>query len=223
MTDQEKQTQESWIGKVGRAIRIPLMVVFAAVFIAKVGKHWEWFSEDNIKLLDPLIDPSTSLKLLFSIGLFLMGAVGVKKADEKEEGRIKRMRVALAVFFAAYAYVVAQGLVPLPDVAPRIEFKGVLAVAAGTVIAFFCLIGRYRIFLLSVWLFMIWVAFPQMEKRLTFLEMMLEPLAMERATYYGMAGIFLILMTNRALRAFSDSVSEYKLPAPMFFKKGFPF
>lgn len=224
MENQETPKEESSkLGKLGRMLRIPLMVVFAVVFVGKLGKQLAWFSEDTLKMLDPLIDPSNSLKLLFSICLVLVGTMSVSKAGEKEVARIKRFRVVLALFFAAYAYVVTRGLVPLPEVAPRIDFKGVLCVAAGTMIAIFCLLGRYRLFLLSVWIFMIWIAFPQMEKRLTFLEMMLEPIALERVTYFGMAAIFITLMTSRAMRAFSASTREYEQPAPMLFKKGFPF
>ncbi len=220
----EETIKSSWASKTGAVVRIPLLVVFTAVFAGKAAKQLGWLSEENLKMLDPLISPSASLKMLFSLGLIFVGLMSVKTVvDDKKAKAAWRFRIVLSAFFILYAYVVTHGLIPMEEVAPRIDFKGVLCVATFSVISFFCLVGRYRLFLISSWLFMVWVGFPQMEKRMTFLEMMLEPLSLERAAYFGLAVVFLTLLSPRALQMFHVSASEYKAPAPLLFKKGFPF
>ena len=114
-------------------------------------------------------------------------------------------------------------MIPLPDEPPRINRWGLMCVTIGLVIAYHCLVSRYRLFLFSIWMFYLGSAGGQMEKRIKFLEMMLEPKTLELLAYHGLGLLFLMLLLPKALKTFNQSVQSYQpAPAPLF-RKGFPF
>jgi len=136
--------------------------------------------------------------------------------------RIDVFRLTIASFFFLYAYVVAQSLIPLPDEPPRINFWGVFCVTGGVVIGFHVLISRYRLFLIGTWFFLL-IAHWQIGKKVKFLEMMLEPKALEIVTQYALGVVLLALLTPRAFQTFDRAVSERDRTEALIVKKGIPF
>lgn len=228
----EEREVRNFVKAIANWVWPPIVSILAFSFLFRLGNEFQWFSN---KLPDPLPDlfkqilkPGGWVLFLFSVLLvvFVRRArvpVVTFRMISVDGHKIDLFRLSLAVFFFLYAYIVAKGLIPLPDQAPRIDFRGVLCVTAGMVIAWFCLVSNYRLFLTGTWLFILWVAIPQMEKRLNFLEMMLEPTSIEKVTFYGLALVMVVLMLPRAMQTFSAHSEEYKVDQPMLFKKGLPF
>ena len=136
--------------------------------------------------------------------------------------RFNLLRCLLALYFLIYVYVVAHGLVPLPDQPPRIDFWGLLCITAGFVIAFHVMMSRYRLFWLSILVFIPFAA-RQLWKRSRFLEMMLESNDVEKTTMWTLGLIFLVLLTPRVFRMFNKPAREFKARPPLVYRKGFPF
>ena len=132
------------------------------------------------------------------------------------------LRCLLAFYFCCYTYVVAIGMIPLPDEPSRINFYGLFCVTAGLVIAYHFLVSRYFLFYLSVLTFLP-LAARQLATRIKFLEMMLEPNLLFRVTRYSLAVIALAMLMPPTWRLFRKKSSEYKRPSPLFFRKGVPF
>ncbi len=143
-------------------------------------------------------------------------------AGDRARLRFSRFRIFLGCYFFLYAYVVAVGLIPLPDEPPRINFWGVFLVSVGMVIALQCLVSRSRLFHLIV-LGYLFIAQAQMGKRIKFLEMMLEPTSVEVVARYSLALLFVVLCSERAFRTFDQPWRTIENAAPPLFKKGFPF
>jgi hypothetical protein len=131
-------------------------------------------------------------------------------------------RVSLCVFFLIYAYIVAKGLIPLPDEPPRINFWGTACTTFGVVAAYYCLVSEYRMFLVGLWLF-IPLAMSQMNTKIRFLEMMLEPHNPQIATQYGLFAVFLALISPVAMRTFHKPTSAYRSHHNLLLQKGIPF
>lgn len=129
------------------------------------------------------------------------------------------LRVLLCIYFLLYAYVVAIGMIPLPDQPPRIDFFGVFCSSLGVVIAYHMLTSSYRLFLVGVWAFLP-LAISQMNDKLRFLEMMLEPKLLQTTVAYSLYGIFLLLISPVAFRLFNKSVKEYNPPRHLLLQKG---
>ena len=146
----------------------------------------------------------------------------VNQGETSNHFKINTFRLFLSFFFFLYTYVVAKGLIPLPDQTPRINFFGVFCVSLGLVIAYHCLTSSYRLFLFGTWLF-IPLALKQLTSKIKFLEMMLEPYLVQRVTYYGLVLVLLVLISPPALRLFNRSAREYKPSQPLFLKNGLPF
>ena len=132
------------------------------------------------------------------------------------------MRVPLSLYFLLYTYVVARGLVPLPDEPPRINFWGIFCATCGFVIALHFLVGRYRLFLCSVLVFLPIAAW-QLSKRIRFLEMMLQPMDLEKVVWYSLGFVGLALLMPSAWAVFDKPLGDYKRSRPLFFNKGIPF
>ena len=210
----------------------PIVSILSISFLFRLANEFDLVST---KMPDPMpglfkqmLEPGGWL--LFFISVFLVVFVRRVKIPATEPRKITLaghsidlFRLALALFFFIYTYIVAVNLVPLPDQAPRIDFKGVFCVTAGMVIAWQCLVGRYRLFLVATWLFILWVGLPQMQKRITFLEMMLEPTSITTVAHYALGLVLLLLLSPRALQTFSAAAGEYQPQRPMLFRKGLPF
>jgi len=136
--------------------------------------------------------------------------------------RFDLFRILLALFFFIYVYVTAQGLIPLPDEPPRINFWGVFLVSTGMIVSFFCLIGQSRLFHLFMFAYL-FIAQGQIAKRIKFLEMMLEPSRIEEVARYSLALVFIALCSEQAFRAFDRSFKETNGPGLSLIKKGVPF
>ena len=210
--------------RVGFWIWPPLLSIYLLFFTASLAQEFEWLPESLKELAETGFRGRAlfAMTAAFFIGSLPSSSMHTQGAD-KEPGKLNRFRIFLSFFFFLYAYVVAQGMIPLPDEPPRINFRGVFCATAGLVIAYHCLVSRYRLFLVSVWLFIPMVAFAQMEKRIKFLEMMLEPMAIEKAAYYGIGLVYVVLLSPKALQTFDKSVREYRKRNPILFKKGFPY
>lgn len=132
------------------------------------------------------------------------------------------LRIVLAIYFLLYAFIVATGMIPLEEQAPRIDSLGLFCVVAGFVIAFHCLVSRYRLFLIGVWVF-IPLAIHQMEKRVRFLEMMLESYSVETILLYSLYAMLIVLISPLALRQFNLPASAYRKSKDLLLNKGIPF
>lgn len=157
----------------------------------------------------------------------LWGVKALSQSEEKKSQVPKRsgfqsLRILLCGYFILYSYIVARGMVPLPDEPRRINFWGLFCVITGMVIAFQVLVNRLRLFQLSIIAFLPLAAW-QLAGRTKFLEMMLEPNTIEKTTRYTLAVILLVMLMPRVFRLFSMSIKDYKASRPMFFKKGIPF
>ncbi len=131
-------------------------------------------------------------------------------------------RVSLCLFFLLYAYIVAKGLLPLPDEPPRINFWGSACLVGGLVAAFYALVSQFRFYLIYMWLFLP-IAMSQMNTKIRFLEMMLEPHNVHIAAQYGLFAVFLALISPVAFRTFHKPVSAYRPPRNLLLQKGIPF
>ena len=146
-------------------------------------------------------------------------------ADTKTHAALVRFnsfRLSLAIYFFVYTYVVAQSLVPLPDEPPRIDFWGVFCVTGGIVLGYHALTSSFRIFQVITWLFLL-IAHWQLGKKIKFLEMMLEPKALEAMTQVSLGVILLVMLSPRAFRIFDQKVSAYRRKGPLLTQKGVPF
>ena len=146
-------------------------------------------------------------------------------SDEKSKSpliRLDTFRLTLAIYFFLYAYIVARSLVPLPDEPPRINFWGVFCVTGGIVIGYHCITSSYRLFQVSIWLFMP-LAYWQLGKKIKFLEMMLEPKTIQVVTQYSLGLILFVLLMPKAFRVFNKSASEYQRADLLYLKKGVRF
>lgn len=133
------------------------------------------------------------------------------------------LRCTLCLFFLVYAYIIAQGLMPLPDEPPRIKFKELFCVVCGLVIAYYALVSRYRIFIPLVLLFLIWPARIQLNERIEFLQMMLEPHRPENILRWALIGVGLLIILPKSWRLFKASLKEAKIVRPRIFQQGFRF
>jgi len=137
--------------------------------------------------------------------------------------RFDWFRLSLACFFFLYVYVVAQSLIPLPDEPPRINFWGVFCIAGGMVIGIHMLTSSLRLFQVGTWLFLL-IAHWQMGKKIKFLEMMLEPKAVEVVTQYAVGVVLLVMLTPHAFRTFHQKAASLKRnEQPLLVKRGVPF
>lgn len=132
------------------------------------------------------------------------------------------LRVVLAIYFLLYAFIVAKGLIPLEEQAPRINALGLTCVVAGFVIAFHCLTSTYRLFLVAVLVF-IPIAVHQINGRIRFLEMMLEPYTVETILKYSLYGVMLLFITPKMFKSFSTPASAYKKSQKLLLGKGIPY
>lgn len=146
----------------------------------------------------------------------------MSKQHPKGHTMFTLFRVSLSFFFLLYAYIVAKGLLPLPDEPPRINFWGTTCLVGGVTAAFYCLVSEFRFFLVGLWLF-IPIAMSQMNTKIRFLEMMLEPHNVHIAAQYGLFAVFLALISPVALRTFHKPVSAYGAPRNLLLQKGIPF
>lgn len=218
----------SFMSKAGQWIWGPTVSLVFFILIMSIAGEFQYIKENHIEILEAFswfLEPTTFGKLLFSIAVILIARNDIMPGPIEESDsffRFDLFRTLLAAFFFLYAWVVAQSMIPLQDQAPRIEFNGILGASLGLVIAWHCLTTRFRIFLVGSCLFSIWVAFPQLEKKLRFLEMMLEPLLLEKVTYYGLGVVMLVMLTPKALSVFNRSTQDYTAKKPLFFGN-FPF
>ena len=132
------------------------------------------------------------------------------------------LRSVLALYFFVYAYVVARGMIPLPDEPPRINFWGLFCVTGGMVLAYQSLTTRYRVFLFMALPFLI-LATWQLGKRIRFLEMMLESNSVERMTQISLGVVFLTLLTPKAFLTFDRGLHSGSKNSKPPTKPGFPF
>jgi hypothetical protein len=203
--------------------------VYSITWFVWLAMELEYLPEE-IAGLTWLLEPGFSIKALFTLVLwFAVGSIPVQ--DRGHAGKPMKhnlskwdgYRAFLAFFFFLLSWVVAQGMVPLPDEPPRIQFTGVFCTVSGLVIAFHCLISRSRMALRLTWVFVIWFAFPQLEKRLKFLEMMLEPTLLVKVTYFSLGFVMITLLLPRALQTFDRLGLAMEDDEPRIFNKGFPF
>lgn len=196
-----------------------LLLAMELSIIPKEFNGWDW-----------LFEPGFFLKGLYTLVLwFSAGSLPVH--DRERAGRPMKhnlikwdgYRATLALFFFLLAWVLATAMIPLPDEPPRIQFKGVLCSSLGLVIAFHCLTSRSRLFLRLTWVYIIWLAFPQLQKRLKFLEMMLEPTVLIKVTSFSLGLVLITLLLPRALQTFDRIGSGSNPKETAFLKKGFPF
>ena len=136
--------------------------------------------------------------------------------------RLDLFRSVLAFYFFLYAYVVARGMVPLPDEPPRIHFLSLFCLVGAAVIGYHCLVSRYRLFQMGVWLF-IPFALKQLYGKIRFLEMMLEPNNIQKVTQFSLVVMLLIFLTPQAFRLFNRGAREYKARRPMVMPEGMQF
>ena len=136
--------------------------------------------------------------------------------------RFDWFRITCAVFFFLYVYVVAQSLIPLPDEPPRINFWGVFCIAGGMVIGVQMLTSSLRLFQIGTWLFLL-IAHWQIGKKIKFLEMMLEPKALESVTQYAVGMMLFVMLTPHAFRIFAAKASTVRERNPLLVRKGIPF
>ena len=139
---------------------------------------------------------------------------------------INFLRGSLATWFLLFAFFVALGMRPLPDEPPRINFFGLFCTVGALVIAVQFMLSRYRLFLIGILPFL-FLCFRYLNKRIRFLEMMLEPNLVERTLQWCLPGIGLILILmlifSRPKSMFPRKAGDYKAPEPLFFKNGIPF
>ncbi|CAM2065941.1 hypothetical protein SCOR_11215 [Sulfidibacter corallicola] len=142
----------------------------------------------------------------------------------RSSGRFKpeSLRILLAAFFLVFAFVWAQGLVPLMDEPPRVKYRELFFTATGLVFALQCLVNRYRGFWFMLVIYCP-LSFMYLGDRIKFLEMMLEPTLNEQVLQYCLAGVLLTLLTPRAWRLFPRKFADYRPEPPLLFRRGFPF
>ena len=139
---------------------------------------------------------------------------------QKEHKRpFSLLRILLSFYFLIYTYIVAQGMIPLPDQPARINFFAVFCVTMGLVIAFHCLASSYRLFLIGIWAFMPF-AIQQLNGKIRFLEMMLEPRQVQVILSYSLYGVLVMLLTPKVLLTFNKPVREYNPPRNLLLQKG---
>ncbi len=143
-------------------------------------------------------------------------------SDQNPIFRFDLFRIFLGLYFLIYAYVVGIGMIPLPDEPPRIHFLSLFCLVGGVVIAYHSLTSRFRLFQMGVWLF-IPIAIKQLHGKIRFLEMMLEPNAIQQTTQYSLVLVHLILLTPQAFRTFNRSAKEYQHSKPLVVGEGVRF
>lgn len=127
----------------------------------------------------------------------------------------------LAVYFAVYTYIVAQGLFPLPDEPNRIKFWPLALTVLGAVFALQILVNRARVFYLALLGFLV-LSYFRLEDRIRFLEMMLEPFQYETWLRYSHFAAVLLL-TPWVWRSFPEKPTHTTKEKPVLFSKGIPF
>ncbi len=224
-----EEKNETWLNQAAKPILALLFLFFLLRWLLMVSLQLNQLPEDLAAKVSDWIQLGSyllfSLSCLLGFVMLFAWPAPEQVADHKSSKlwHFDLFRSSLALFFVLYAFVVAKGMIPLPDEPPRINKWGLFCVTLGLVIAFHCLVSRYRLFLFSIWMFYLWSAQGQMEKRIKFLEMMLEPRNIEVITYHGLGLVFLLLLLPKSLKTFNKSVKAYHpTPSPVF-RKGFPF
>lgn len=144
------------------------------------------------------------------------------KQTQANPTNLNLFRLVFALFFLIYTYVVARGLIPMPDETPRIKALGVFCIAGGFVVAFHFLTSSYRLFLVGTWFF-IPIAIHELQGRVRFLEMMLEPYQVEKITLFALHIILLALLSPLAMRSFTRTSDTFSHPKQLLLGKGIPF
>lgn len=133
------------------------------------------------------------------------------------------LRFTLFLFFLGYTYIVARGLMPLPDEPPRIKFLETLCVTGGIVIAFWALVSRFRIFIPCVLVFLIWPARHQLNERIEFLQTMIQPYQAENILRWALIGAGILLLLPKSFKLYKKSLKEAGTKRSRLFQAGFPF
>lgn len=137
--------------------------------------------------------------------------------------RFNWFRFTLCLFFLVYTFIVARGLIPLPDEPPRIKFLEVFCCTLGLVFAYHALVSRSILMIPSIIIFLSWPARLQLSERIEFLQMMIEPFRPETILIWSLWGVGIFVLLPKSFKTFNEKPKSHPKKRSRLFPRGFPF